>query len=165
MRIIVADTSILIDLDRAALLEQAVRGHPDQLAVPDFLYESELKQDGLGPRLVALGVDILELSPQELELAQTLRLAEPRLSLPDCAAYTCACRPQHMLLTGDGRLRQRSEAAQMECHGLLWLLDHLEAHGTPVRTLHAGLAALLEHPRCRLPRDDAAARLHRWRPD
>jgi hypothetical protein len=165
MRIIVADTSILIDLDRAGLLEQAVRGHPDQLAVPDFLYESELKQDGLGPRLVALGLEVLELSSQELERAQKLRLAEPRLSLPDCAAYTCACRPEHMLLTGDGRLRQRSEAAAMECHGLLWLLDHLELHGTPALTLHAGLAALLNHPRCRLPRDDAAARLRRWRPE
>ena len=82
-------------------------------------------------------------------------------------ALISACSNNPAIYRGDNAAAtmERSQAAAMECHGLLWLLDHLELHGTPALTLHAGLAALLNHPRCRLPRDEAAARLRRWLPE
>ena len=47
MIILVADSSVLIDLERGHLLE-AVLGGPDTIAVPDFLYDTELR-DYNGP--------------------------------------------------------------------------------------------------------------------
>ena len=45
MKVLVSDTSILIDLERGSLLEICFR-LPFQFAVPDLLYERELKTTG-----------------------------------------------------------------------------------------------------------------------
>lgn len=64
----------------------------------------------MGPKLLAGGLEILELSSEELAAAQDLFTAKPSLSLPDCSAYIGARRTDHHLLTGDSVLRRHAEA-------------------------------------------------------
>lgn len=163
MIILVADTSVIVDLERGNLLAAALSG-PDVLAAPDLLYESELRDYG-GRELLRLGLKILELTPPELSIAQTLFNTQAGLALPDCAALVGASRPQHELLTGDGKLRAHAERQGVTCHGVLWLMDRLEANATVApQVLHAALTDIVRHPRCRLPRHEVNARLSRWQP-
>jgi hypothetical protein len=159
--ILVADTSVLIDLERGNLLQRTLAG-PDTLATPDLLYDKELAAHG-GPELLAQGLQLLELTAAELGKAQALRTSIPKLSIPDCAAYVGALREDHVLLTGDGLLRQHATVTKVEHHGVLWLLDRLGASGTLAnQELHAGLTLIAQHPRCRLPRDEIRIRLDLW---
>ncbi|MGE3594119.1 MAG: hypothetical protein AB7N70_01120 [Dehalococcoidia bacterium] len=163
MIILVADTSILIDLERGDLLAAALSG-PDTIATPDLLYAQELEPSG-GRAMLALGLQVIELSPAEMSTTQDIYRAEgTRLSLPDCSAYVCACRNEHVLLTGDQRLRSYSESQATECHGLLWLLDRLHDNQTAdAESLFDGLTRISAHRQCRLPRDEVSSRLRRWK--
>ena len=54
MKVLVSDTSVLIDLDRGTLVEPTFR-LPFEFTVPDLLYECELSEHG-GPDFVRLGL-------------------------------------------------------------------------------------------------------------
>ena len=158
MRVLVSDTSVLVDLERGALLEASFR-LPYRLCVPDLLYERELKGYG-GPNLLRLGLVVEELDGNGLTEALEYRRRVPALTLPDSLALTLARTHTWMLLTGDGPLRQLAAEEAVECHGVLWMLDRIHDAGTATpATLHAGLTAISTHPRCRLPRPDIRRRL------
>jgi predicted nucleic acid-binding protein len=163
MIVLVSDTSVLIDLERGGLLEAAFAcGH--QLIVPDHLYATELEPEN-GPLLRELGLNIVELTSEEVEVAQAINSATPALSLADCFALSCARRPQHMLITGDKTLRSRAEGKNVSCGGLLWLLDQMEESGAiALVSLAEGLQKITSHPRCRLPKHEVAERLAKWAP-
>lgn len=160
MRVLVSDTSILIDLERSELLHAAFTLDAD-FAVPDLLYERELR-DNSGAELLKLGLRIEPLEEGEVESAQAYRRASPRLALPDTFALALARHRRWLLLTGDAALRALATAEQVECHGVLWLIDlmHTERAAEAV-TLRQGLERLARHPRCRLPRAEIDARLIR----
>ena len=67
MKVLVSDTSVLIDLDRGSLVEPAFR-LPFEFTVPDLLYERELKAHG-GPDLIRLGLRVEELDGDEVSIA------------------------------------------------------------------------------------------------
>ncbi len=161
MALLVSDTSVLIDLERGGLLEAAL-GCGLSMVVPDLLYERELREYN-GQYLKALGLSVTELAPDEVEFAQDVEAAHPQLSLVDCFALACAKRANHMLLTGDGRLRTVATAAGVECRGALWLLDEMLATGrVPATQLFDGLTRISQDARCRLPRNEISSRLKRW---
>lgn len=161
MIILVADTSVLIDLERGGLLETAF-ALDYQMVVPNLLYQRELAHEN-GQLLCALGLKIIDLTSQEMEFVQALHEDNPVLSLPDCTAMSCARRPDHKLITGDQNLRKKAEKHAIDCGGLLWLLDQMEQSGiTTAASLAEGLARITAHPRCRLPKTEVAARLSRW---
>lgn len=85
MRVLVSDTSILIDLERADLLRAAF-SLDAEFVVPDLLYERELRNSG-GADLLALGLRVESLDESEVERAQACRREYPRLALPDTFAY------------------------------------------------------------------------------
>ena len=158
--VVVSDTSVLIDLERGKLLEAAFR-LPFAFAVPDLLYEQELKAND-GARLLELGLRITELDSDGAAAAQTYSLREPALSLPDSFALALAVRSEWALLTGDAALRKVAEALGVDCHGLLWLLDlMLSVQAATHGELHSGLLAISRHPRCRLPKAEVRKRLSR----
>lgn len=73
--------------------------------------------------------------------------------MPDSFALALAKEHNWPLLTGDSQLRDLAVAENVECHGVLWLLDRMEEAGIAgIQPLHDGLEALAGHPRCRLPR-------------
>jgi hypothetical protein len=164
MIILVADASVLIDLERGDLLKVALAG-PDMIAVPDFLYDMELREYD-GPTLLAHGLQIIQLDAREMTAAQDLFNDNGcGLSLPDCSAFVCSGRTDHQLLTGDRALREHAEAAGMTPHGVLWLLDRLHDTGSVApNVLHNGLTAMAAHRRTRLPKNEVELRLRRWRP-
>jgi hypothetical protein len=160
--VLVSDTSVLIDLQRGRLLETALR-LPYDFAVPDLLYERELRTwDGpdLRHHLV-----ILSLAGEGVTLAAAFRRADARLSLPDALALALAKIGGHTLLAGDAALRAMAEAEKVDCHGVLWILDEIRAHDrASAKELHAALTAISQHPRRRLPRLEVYKRLERWKP-
>lgn len=160
--ILVADSSVLIDLERGELFEVAFSSSIE-LAVPDLLYERELAATG-GEALKSLGLQVVSLEPEELEFAQTTQRQRQKLSLPDCFALACARRPEHALLTGDVELRRCAEGVNIDCHGVLWLLDQLIAIGAATPgAMHTALEKIARHPRCRLPKQEIRKRLEAWK--
>jgi len=162
MKVLVSDTSVLVDLERGNLIDSCFR-LPFEFAVPDLLYKRELAAYG-GPELVKIGLRVEELSPQELSSAQAVSGTHPKLSLPDAYAYCLASSRRWVLLAGDGELRTLARAQGVECFGVLWVCDQLfDGKIVEAAVLAAGLEALSGHPRCRLPRAEVAVRLERYR--
>ncbi len=160
MRVLVSDTSVLIDLERGDLLEAAFSLRY-QFVVPDVLFHRELTGE-LGHRLTGLGLVVAELPGAEIEKALFYRRSHPALSVTDAFALVLAGERGWTLLTGDAVLRRVAERNGVDCHGLLWLLDELESAGVAPRVLRDGLRAIAEHPRCRLPRTEIRMRLRRY---
>lgn len=160
--IFVADSSVLIDLERGELFKVAFSSSP-RLAVPDLLYDRELAATG-GEALMALGLQVVSLEPEEVEFAQITQRQHAKLSLPDCFALAYARRSEHALLTGDAELRTFAESINIECHGLLWLLDSMIENGAAIPgTMHTALEKIARHPRCRLPKQEIRKRLEMWK--
>ena len=161
MKVLVSDTSVLIDLERGALLEASFL-LPFQLAVPDLMYERELKNHG-GDALLDRGLRIEELDSAGVLHALGYRRQQPSLSLPDSFALALAARNGWTLFTGDRTLRELATEENVDCHGVLWLLDRMfEASATSASKLCAGLEAISAHPRCRLPKSETRKRLVRY---
>lgn len=160
--VLVADTSVLVDLERGALLD-ATFASGLVFAVPDALYQKELAAD-IGPGLLRLGLRVVTLGPDEVSLAQQVfNQRRASLSLEDCFALACAARESHQLLTGDKALTAAARDRGIPVHGLLWLLDELANQGAaPPSLLHAGLEKIAAHRRARLPSAEVQARLRRW---
>ncbi len=161
MIVLVSDTSVLIDLERGGLLEP-IFSLPYQFAVPDVLYRRELAGEW-GDCLVGLGLRVEEVSAAGVANALRYRAARPVLSVPDSFALALARERQWTLLTGDAQLRELAVVEQVECHGVLWVVDRMEEARVPgIQTLRNALLAISRHPRCRLPRREIAIRLERY---
>jgi hypothetical protein len=162
MKVLVSDTSVLIDLERGRFLDSCFR-LPFEFAVPDLLYARELRDFG-GPELVALGLRVEKLSGAEVAAAQAVWGAHPKLSLPDSFAYTLASLRGWTLLTGDGELRTLAHARGVPFFGVLWVLDQLfDGQVVEAEVIATGLEAIAAHPRCRLPRAEIQVRIETYR--
>ena len=153
-----SDTSVLIDLDRGSLVESTFR-LPFEFTVPDLLYERELREHG-GPGFVRLGLRVEELDGDGVSLALSYLSKRRSLSLPDSFALALAKTNAWMLLSGDRELRELAEEVEVQCHGVLWLLDQMfEQRVIDLEDLRAGLGRIAAHPRCRLPKSEIRKRL------
>ena len=161
MKVLVPDTSVLIDLDRGDLVESTFR-LPFVFTVPDLLYVRELRDHG-GADLVRLGLRVEELNGDGVSLALGYRLKRKSLSLPDAFALALAKTNIWTLLSGDRELRQLAREEEVRCHGVLWMLDEMLSHGVADRNdLCVGLGKIADHPRCRLPKPEIRKRLLSW---
>jgi predicted nucleic acid-binding protein len=154
MDVLVSDTSVVIDLERAGLIEH-VFALPYRFVVPDALYEQEMKEFG-GPRLVELGLQVRVLTGAQVQEAQRLRGLERHISIHDSYALSLAKSEAAILLAGDAAMRRLAEAEEVRCHGVLWVFDQMEE-------LHEGLTRVVAHPRCWLPQEAVNLRLTRYR--
>ena len=162
MMILVSDTSVLIDLERGHFLDSCFK-LPFEFAVPDLLYRRELAEFG-GAELIARGLRVEELTSAELTVAQRIRGARPKLSLPDAYAYSLASGRQWGLLSGDGELRALAQIEQIPLFGVLWVLDQLfDGQIIQPAVIVTGLETVAAHPRCRLPRAEIDLRLTQYR--
>ncbi|MEE4210450.1 MAG: hypothetical protein V2I43_14445 [Parvularcula sp.] len=161
MAVLVSDTCVIIDLERAGLLDEMFL-LPFEFAVPDLLYARELEGD-LGDRLIALGLRVEELTVAELRRATSVNRQHVKLSLPDTFAFALAESRAWTLLTGDGTLRELAVTEQIAIHGVLWLIDQMaDGNHVAFERLHGGLSQLFAHPRCRLPAKEVNHRLIRF---
>ncbi len=159
MVVLVSDTSILIDLERAGL-EDTVFQCDHRWVVADLLYATELHAWN-GKDWLRRGLEVIELSPEETETAQQNLQANRAVSLNDCFALSLALHRQWTLLTGDGSLRKLAADNRVDCHGFLWLVQMAHGSGADLVNIEQGVRRLLAHPRCRLPRTEVEALLRR----
>ncbi len=162
----VADTSVLIDLERGQFLEHTF-ALPFRFKVPDLLYRNQLanRKDspGFGEYLIRLGMEVVELDGDEVERAVLIGRENRSLSLPDSFALVLAGNRKWTLLAGDGLMRALAQCRKVTCHGVLWVLDQIHREGVGSSAeLVSGLVAIRDHPRCRLPMDDIECRLRRY---
>ena len=125
MQILVFDTSALVDLECRSLLGASFRS-AFRFVVPDLLFERELK-NWVGADLIRLGLVIEQLDSNGVSLALAYRKRAPALSLPDCFALALAQIRSWGLLSGDTALGQLATQEAVGCHGVLWLLDKINA--------------------------------------
>src|SRR5581483_8982502 len=127
MRIIVSDSSCLIDLRKGSLLEVFLQ-LPYEFLIPNTLFEEELLKftDAQKQVLIDGGLKMIDLSGDRVLRAQEVVRAAPRLSVHDGFAFALAeGNPGCILLSGDGELRKLASAHKIEVHGILWLIDEI----------------------------------------
>jgi hypothetical protein len=164
MRIVVSDSSCLIDLRKASLLDAFLK-LPHELLIPNTLFEDELLKFTADQKQALLdgGLKVVDVPGVGVLRAQEVIRATPRLSIHDGFAFVLAeSHPGCILLTGDGSLRALAAKHGIEVHGLLWVVDQLHVGalmGGP--ELAAALKVLEEDASIRLPRRELLAAIRR----
>lgn len=165
MRIIISDTSCLIDLRKVALLAAFLR-LPFEILIPNTLFEDELLSFTANEKkaLIEAGLKVVDLPGAQVSRARDVIRSRPRLSIHDGFAFALAeTRSGCILLTGDSELRLLAESSRIEVHGVLWVCDQLfEAKLSTAAQLHAALSRLAADPAVRLPRRELAAYIRRY---
>lgn len=154
-KIVVSDSSVLMDLAKAELIE-ATLALPFEFVIPDVMLAAELLDLGR-----YTSDDLLELGFKRGGLAGTeavnamayYRQHRAKLSLNDCFAWRLAEVHQGILMTGDGDLRKLAGRKGVEVHGALWAIELMSEHRTCSRKrLVTCLDQLDADPLVRLPR-------------
>lgn len=165
MRIIVSDSSCLIDLRKASLLDAFVH-LPYELLIPNTLFEDELLKFTPAQKqaLVSGGLKVIDMPGERVSRAIEVARQVPRLSINDGFAFALA--EQHagcVLLSGDGALRIHAMSCSMEVRGVLWVIDELHGHGiAPVTTILEALNLLGADHTVRLPAREIGAAIRRY---
>ena len=162
MRIIINDSSALIDLAKTRLLENLLR-MPYRFVIPDVLYADELinLRHYQREQLLDIGFVLGELDGVQVGKASAYSQQHPQLSLNDCFALVMAQTTEYaVLLTGDQRLRRVAQQQGVAVHGILWILDRAYEQGmVDAATLHAALSVLANDPLTRLPGKELQRRI------
>ncbi len=161
MRVLVSDSSVLLELAKRGLLPAMFR-LPFEFVVPDLLFEEELIDLGEYSRddLRNFGLRVEELDPVGVTTALSYQARRRRLSLIDCFSLALASRRGYRLLSGDKAMRSFAESEAIQVHGVLWLLDEMvTATVLPPATILTALIAMRDDPRCHLPAQELATRI------
>jgi predicted nucleic acid-binding protein len=165
MRIVVSDSSCLIDLRKVSLLDAFLR-LPCEFLIPNTLFEDELLRFTTAQKkaLIRGGLKVIDLPGERVLRAQAVMRKVPRLSVHDGFAFALAeSHPGCILLTGDSELRALATQHKMEVHGVLWVIDEIHRNRvTAAATLLAALRAFSVDPTVRLPRRELAAFIRRY---
>jgi predicted nucleic acid-binding protein len=164
MRIVVSDSSCLIDLRKVSLLDALLR-LPCEFLIPDTLFEDELVKFTSAQKkgMIRAGLKVIDLPGERVLRAQAVIRQMPRLSVHDGFAFALAeSHRGSILLTGDGELRNLAVQHKMEVHGVLWVIDEIHRHQIEkAKTLLAALRAFSTDPAIRLPQKELAAAIRR----
>ena len=165
MQIIISDSSCLIDLHKASLLEAFIR-LPYDICVPDVIFESELLSLSNAQKnaLKDAGLRILELPGDGILSVQNLRREKPVLSVNDCFACILAQRYSGcILLTGDSSLRAISEERGIKVHGIFWSIDEIHnARTATVKDICNALDNFATDATVRLPENILRATIKKY---
>ena len=165
MRIVVSDTSCLIDLRKVSLLDVFLK-LPYEILIPNTLFEDELLKftDAQKRALIRGGMKVVDLPGERVLRAQEVVGAIPQLSVHDGFAFALAEDHQDcILLTGDGSLRRLASKHKIEVHGFLWVVDEIYQNRlTTAQRLYAALHLLSRDPAVRLPRRELTLSLTRY---
>lgn len=160
MALIISDANILIDFECAGLTPRLFQLDLD-LAVPDLLYHDELSAHH--GDLPALGLQLLELSPELIQQASGYRSRYPGPSIYDLFALVLSLDRECALLTGDKRLRELAEMKGVDVFGTLWLMERLfEQHLVSLDKLEQAYSEMLAAQR-RLPEAEIRRQVRRLR--
>lgn len=165
MRIVVSDSSCLIDLRKASLLEAFLR-LPYEILIPNTLFEDELLKFTAAQKreLVQGGLKVVDVPGEGVLRAQAVIRETPRLSVHDGFAFVVAESHEGcVLVTGDGHLRTLAVRHGIEVHGVLWIFDEIHRHTLETAaTLVAALRLFEQDASVRLPRRELLAAIRRY---
>lgn len=164
MRIIVSDSSCLIDLRKADFLAAFLQ-LPYEILIPNTLFEEELLKFTEEERaLLRACLKVIDLPGTSVLRARQVMRNLPHLSVHDGFAFALAeMNPGCILLTGDGPLRDLGESSGMQVHGVLWVIDELHNNGlSTVEVLLTALHMFESDPTVRLPRRLLTSYLKRY---
>lgn len=121
-KLLISDANIIIDMEVGGLIKQMFR-LDYEFAVPDVLYETELKENH--SNLPKLGLRRLELQPESVAYAVELAARYRRPGRIDLMTLALAKQEQCRLLTGDQALRDAGGAEGIEVVGTIWLVGEM----------------------------------------
>lgn len=125
--IVICDSSAIIDLAKARLIENLLR-LPYDFVIPDVLFADELitLENYSKHELVDLGFNIGSLDGQGVALATQFIQQHSGPSINDFFALALAqLTTDSILLTGDNRLRKAAGIEKVDVHGVLWVVDEI----------------------------------------
>ncbi len=165
MRIVISDSSCLIDLRKVSLLDAFLK-LPYEILIPNTLFEEDLLKFTEVQKRAMLrgGLKVIDLPGERVLRAQQIVRAAPQLSAHDGFAFALAeSHPGCILLTGDGYLRTLAATNKIEVHGFLWVVDEIHQNRlSPEKILCAALRLLAGDPAVRLPQRELAAYIKRF---
>ena len=163
MKVLVSDSSILIEFSKRELLDKMFQLE-FEFAVPDLLFHEELIDLGAYSRrdLLGLGLRVEPLDAEGVEVAITYQSERPALSLVDSFALALAFHQGWNLLTEDRTMRAVADSKGIAHMDTLWVIDKmLEGGILSASHVVAVLEAMRDDPRCPVPKPDLAARIRR----
>lgn len=164
MRIIVSDSSCLIDLRKASLLAAFLQ-LPYEILIPNTLFEEELLKFTVEEKALLLnGLKVIDLPGTNVLRARQVMRSFPHLSIHDAFAFALAeINPGCILLTGDGPLRALGEDQGIEVHGVLWVIDEIQSNILAnAGDLLEALRMFASDPTVRLPRRTLTSYIKRY---
>lgn len=132
MRIIVSDSSCLIDLHKGGIL-RAIFDLPYTYVIPQPLFDDELLSIPKVEKraLISLGLRVEILDGAQVSRAVTYRNDNRSLNINDCFALVLTEDTEDALLfTGDRRLKNLATDNGLEVRGLLWAIDQFMEHSS-----------------------------------
>ena len=163
MKVLVCDSSILIEFSKRELLDRMF--HLEfQFAVPDLLFHEELIDLGAYSRqdLLGFGLRVESLDPEGVETAIVYQSERPALSLVDSFALALAERQGWHLLTEDRTMRSVGQSKGIAYRDALWVIDSMRGAGIlSAPQVVAVLEAMRNDPRCPVPKAELAVRIRR----
>ena len=163
MKVLVSDSSILIEFSKRELLDKMFRLE-FEFAVPDLLFHEELIDLGAYSRqdLLDLGLRVESLNAEDVEVAVAYQSERPALSLVDSFALALASHQGWNLLTEDRTMRSVADSKGITNMDALWVIDNMiEAGILSARQVKTVLEAMRDDPRCPVPKPDLAVRIRR----
>jgi len=127
MRVIVSDTSCVIDLHKAGLLEEFVCLR-ESIVFPEPLFDDEAISITKAEknRLIKLGLEVRCLPGDQVGRAGQYYNRYRQLKIHDCFALIVAEETdKSVLLTGDKRLKAIAHQHGVRSHGVLWATDKI----------------------------------------
>ena len=125
MQYISSDTNIWIDFQAIQRLEMPFRLDYTFLMSKEVLARELRSPVDLPDKLLAAGLQQVEIDENEYWQAIEFRLKYHRLSEADAVALAIAKNRSITLLSGDGALRKAAQAEGVPIRGTIWVFDEL----------------------------------------
>lgn len=133
---------------------------PYEIAVPDILFELELRERH--SHLLQAGLKVKSLNSESVKKTQTLIQQYPRPSVMDHSALALALQERCPLLTGDKDLRVAAKKEGVDVHGTIWIIEELLSQKIIQQSQAKDSFGAMKVKGGRLPWGDVEKLLDKW---
>jgi len=159
MLLVISDANILIDIEDGNLTSVIFR-LPYEIAVPDILFELELREQH--SYLLEAGLKVRSLTAESVKRTESLSFKYSRPSLMDHSALALAMQEKCPLLSGDKDLRVAAKSEGVEIHGTVWIIEELLNHKLLKQVQARASFDSMKAKGSRLPWGDVENLLNKW---
>jgi len=160
-KIVTIDATILLDFIAGDIFD-TLFSLPVDFLTSDFVAD-EVSKTYSFEDLKGFGLQVLELSEEQVLEIEDLQSHHLELSPSDLSVYVLAKSMTALLISGDSPLREMAETQMIEYHGTLWLMEELVTREL-LSTEHAtrALNMMLDNKRW-LPRQECEKLMKKWK--